>query len=146
MDPAPQSAVWSSRPKLQSWRARIGIAFALYGLTTWWSYRLVSAYRALDDFPQRDVANSLDKAQALVGVFLGPYLGSFTRHGMPCGICDSHRITFGLCAVALGLGLGLQLLPLGGGRSGSRLRLASWSLGWAVWFGSACASLLHWFG
>lgn len=126
------------------WRARLWIAFALYGLTTLWSYRLVSASRAHDD-GQR-AANALDRAEALVAVFLGPFLGPFARNWEPCGIGDSHGFFVGLSAMALGLGLALQFLPAPAGRGGSRLRLFFWSLGWTVWFGSACASLLHWFG
>lgn len=122
------------------------VAFVLYGLTTLWSFGLVSESRARDDFPQRDFASLLDKAQALVAVFLGPFLGPFARHGQPCGIGDSHRITAGLCAGALGLGLALQFLPMPAGRGASRLRLFFWSLGWTFWFGGACVSVLHWFG
>jgi hypothetical protein len=133
-------------PSPHPWRARIWVALALYGLTTLWSFRWVSESRAGDDLPQRDIASALDRAQALVAVFLGPFLGPFARHWQPCGIGDSHRITVGLCAGALSLGLALQFLPLPAGRGAARLRLCFWSLGWTLWFGGACASLLHWFG
>ncbi len=122
------------------------VLLVLYGLTTLWSFGLVSDSRAQDDFPQRDVVSALDKAQSLVAAFLGPYLGPFARQWEACSIGDSHAVIVGVCALALGLGLALQFVPLPVGRGVSRLRLFSWSMGWSVWFGGAYVSVLHWFG
>ncbi len=130
-----------------SWRAvlrrtpRAGILLGLSLLFTFLTFGAVISAEsdgtgALTSYPIGRIVLSA------VAPLSGPFIGAIARDWQSCCAANSWSL-LPVAGAALAGACLVQFAPLGAGRGWQRLRLACWSAGWLIWFGSGIFSLGH---